>query len=92
MVSVLTSSAVDRWFEFLSGNICICCFSAKQAALRGKSKDWLAQYQNNVSVWSDMSILGLFLQCASIITIQLSVLIYSKADIIISLKINLFSP
>jgi len=28
----------------------ICCFSAKHAALRRKSKDWLAQNQKNVCV------------------------------------------
>jgi hypothetical protein len=33
-----------------------CCFSAKQAAVRRKSKDWLARNQNNESEWSDMSI------------------------------------
>ena len=54
MVSVLASSAVDRGFEFRSGqtkeyNIGMCCFSAKHAALRRKSKDWLARNQNNVS-------------------------------------------
>jgi hypothetical protein len=27
----------------------MCCFSAKHAALRRKSKDWLARNQNNVS-------------------------------------------
>jgi len=27
-------------------NICNCCFSAKHAALRRKSKDWLAQNQD----------------------------------------------
>ena len=62
MVSVLASSAVDRGFEPRSGQtkdykISICCFSAKHAALRRKSKDWLARNQNNVYVseWSDMS-------------------------------------
>jgi hypothetical protein len=40
----------------------ICCFSAKHAALRSKSKDWLAQNQNNVSEWSDMSTRGLLFQ------------------------------
>jgi hypothetical protein len=60
MVSVLASSAVDRGFEPRSGQtkdyaIYICCFSAKHAALRGKSKDWLARNQNNVSEWSDMA-------------------------------------
>jgi hypothetical protein len=36
-----------------------CCFSAKQAALRRKSKDWLARNQDNMSEWGDMSIRGL---------------------------------
>ena len=42
MVSVLDSSAVDREFEPGLGQtdkIGICCFSAKHAALRRKSKD-----------------------------------------------------
>jgi predicted LPLAT superfamily acyltransferase len=60
MVSMLTSSAVDRGFELRSGQakdykIGICYFSTKQAALRRESKDWLARNQNNVSRWSDMS-------------------------------------
>jgi hypothetical protein len=54
MVSVLTSSAVDRGFEPRSGQtkdykIGMCCFSAKHAVLRRKSKDWLARNQDNVS-------------------------------------------
>jgi len=32
----------------------ICCFSAKHAALRRKSKGWLARNQNNVSEWGDV--------------------------------------
>ena len=65
MVSVLASSAVDRGFEHWSDQskdykIGICCFSAKHAALRSKSKDWLARNQDNVYEWSDMSICGLF--------------------------------
>ena len=94
MVSMLTSSAVDRGFELRSGQakdykIGICYFSTKQAALRRESKDWLARNQNNVSRWSDMSTLRQLFQWASTINIQLS-----KVDliIIISLKINLFSP
>ena len=60
MDSVLVSSAVDRGFEPRSCQtkdyvIGICCFSAKHAALRRKSKDWLAQNQDNVSEWGDMS-------------------------------------
>ena len=98
MVSVLASRVVDRGFEYQSGltknyTIGICCFSAKYAALRSKSKDWLARNQNNVSGWSDMSNRGLLFRWASTIQIQLSVLVYYKADlIIISLKMNLFSP
>ena len=37
----------------------ICCFSAKHAALRIKSKDWLVWNQDDVSEWGDMSICGL---------------------------------
>ena len=66
MVSVFTSSVVDRGFEPRSGqtkdyNIGICCFSAKHA-LRGKSKDWLSRNQDNVSEWGDMSIRRLLFQ------------------------------
>jgi hypothetical protein len=43
-------------------SIGMCCISAKQAALRGKSKDWLTRNQNNVPEWSDMSIRGLLFQ------------------------------
>jgi hypothetical protein len=44
MVNMLASSAVDHGFEPRSGQtkdyeIGICCFSAKHAALRRKSKD-----------------------------------------------------
>ena len=77
MVSVLTSSAVDRGFERLSGEtkdyeIGICCFSSKHAALRSKSKDWLALNQNNVSDWSDMTTRRLLFRWASTIKIKLS--------------------
>ena len=67
MVSVPASSVVDRGFEPWSGQtkdykIGICCFSAKHAALRRKSKDWLTQNQNNVSEWNDMSTCRLLFQ------------------------------
>ena len=80
MVSVLTSSAVDRVFEPWSGRtkyyeIGICCFSAKHAALRRKIKDGLAQNQDNVFEWVDMLIRGLLFQWASTINIQLRVLV-----------------
>jgi hypothetical protein len=75
MVSEFVSSAVDRGFEPPSGQtkdykMCMCCFSAKHAALWRKSKDWLARNQNNVSEWSDMSTRGLLYQWASTIKIQ----------------------
>jgi hypothetical protein len=61
---MLESIAVDRGLEPRSGQtkdykIGICCFSAQRAA---KSKDWLVQNQDNVSVSGDMSILGLLFQ------------------------------
>ena len=64
MVNVLASSAVDRGFEPGSGQtkdykIGIYCFSGKHAALRSKSKNWLALNQNNVSLSGDMSTRGL---------------------------------
>ena len=47
MGSMLASSTVDRGFEprldqTKDYEISICYFSAKQAALRRKSKEWLA--------------------------------------------------
>ena len=57
MVSILTSSAIDYGFKPRSdqtkdNEIGIYCFSAKHSALRRKSKDRLAQNQNNVSEWA----------------------------------------
>ena len=94
MVSVLASSVLGRGSgQIKDYPIGICCFSAKHAALRWKSKDRLARNQDNVSEWDDMSIRWLLFQWASTITIQLSALFKYKADlIIISLKINLHSP
>ena len=67
MFSVLASSVEDRGLEPRAGKtkdykIGICCFSAKHAALRRKSKDWLARNQNNVSEWSNMPTRGLLFQ------------------------------
>jgi hypothetical protein len=67
MVSVFTSSSVDRGFEPRSDQtkyykICICCFFAKHVALRRKSKDWLTLNQDNVSECDDMSIRRLLFQ------------------------------
>ena len=95
MVSSLASKLVDHRFEPRKGHtkdyydIGIRCFSA----LRRKSKDCLARNQANVPEWDDMFIRGLFFQWASIMKIQLSVLVWYRANIIIiSLKINLLSP
>jgi hypothetical protein len=54
MISLLVLSEVDCEFEPCLGTtkdykIGICCFSAKYAALRRKSKYWLARNQDNVS-------------------------------------------
>ena len=46
MVSMLTLSAIDP------DKIGICCFSSKHAALRRKSKDWLARNLDNMSAWT----------------------------------------
>ena len=67
MVSVLSSNSVDRGFQPRTGQtkdyeIGICCFSAKHAALRRKSKYWLARNHSNVFEWSDMSTRGLLFQ------------------------------
>ena len=69
MVSVVTSSVVGGGFEPKSGQTkdYKIGFSAKHialrnAALRRKSKDWLARNQNNVFEWSNMSTRGLLFQ------------------------------
>jgi hypothetical protein len=64
---MLVSRGVEHGFKPWSGQtkdhkIGICCFSTKHAALRRKSKDWLARNKNNVSEWSDMPIRGLLFQ------------------------------
>ena len=91
MGSVLASNVVDCGFEPRSDKtkdykIGVCCFSYKHAALRSKSKDWLAQNQDNVSEWSNMSVHGLLFQCATTLKIQLSMLLYYKSNIIIILS------
>jgi hypothetical protein len=69
MVSMFASSPVDRGFKPQSGQnkdckIGICCFFAKHAALRRKSKDRLARNQDNVYVskWGHMTICRLLFQ------------------------------
>ena len=64
---MLAMNAVDREFVPRSSQtkdyaIGIYCFSAKQAALRRKSKYWLARNQDNVSEYGDLSIRGLLFQ------------------------------
>ena len=66
MVSVLASREIDCGYELLSCQIKeyklgVCCFSAKNAALGRKSKDWMALNQNNVSEWRDISTQSLLL-------------------------------
>jgi hypothetical protein len=63
MVSVLAWSGGDCGFiggvmvSVLAWSGGDCGF--KNAAFRSKSKDWLAQNQDKVSEWSDMSTYGL---------------------------------
>ena len=82
IVSVL-ASCVDRWCKSRSSQSNICCFYIKHTTQRSKNKDWLARNQTNMSEWDYMSTHGLLFQCASIIKIQLSVLVKYKADTII---------
>ena len=91
MVSMLASSAVDRGFESRSSQtkdyeIDICCFSTNHAALRRKSKDWLAQNQANVS--SGTTCLSVDC-CFSELALQK---FSTKRTLPSSLKINMFSP
>ena len=63
-VNVLVSSALECWFEPLSGqikdhNIGIGFLSAKHASLMSKSKVWSTWNQDSVSEWSNMSTRGL---------------------------------
>ena len=75
MVRFLASYVVDCGFEPWSGQIedykiGICCFSAKHAALRRKSNDWLPQNLDNASECGNMSILRLLFQWANTKQIQ----------------------
>ena len=93
MVNMLVLSVVDHEFESRSSqtidyNIDICCFSVKHTSLKRKSRDWLLGYQGNVYKWTDMSTYRLLFRWASIIKIQLSVLIWYKTDIIIIISLN----
>jgi hypothetical protein len=61
MISVLASIVVDHGFEPRLGQtkdytIGICYFSAKHAASRRKSKDWLVRNPDDVAEWGYMSI------------------------------------
>jgi hypothetical protein len=77
MVSVCDSSAVYRGFESRLGqtkdsNFYFC---ASPLNTHQKSRYWLAQNQDNVSEWEDMSIHRLLFHWASTIKILLSVLV-----------------
>ena len=97
MVSVLASSLVDRGFEPRSGEtkdykIGICCFSTKYTALTRKNKDWLAQNQDNVFVWGDMSICRLVSVSQHYKNPTKHAGLKQSDLIVISLQINLFLP
>ena len=46
----------ERKYAYKYASITKCLTCAKHAALRRKSKDWLARNQDNVSEWGNMSI------------------------------------
>ena len=58
---MLVASVVNRG-QTKDCKVVLLTFSAMHAALSSKSKDWLAQKQNDVSEWSDMSTSGLLFQ------------------------------
>jgi hypothetical protein len=71
MVSILVSNAVDHGFKPIpvktkDYKIGICCFSAKHAALRSKSKDGLARNQDYVSEWGNTSTCKMFQRTSTI--------------------------
>ena len=67
------NSAVDCGFKPWSNQRLELVFGASPLSTqRWKSKDWLAQNQDNVSEWSNMSPYGLWFQWGSKIIIQLS--------------------
>ena len=94
MVSVLASNAVDGGVWIKPIGICCFSFSAKHAALRSKSKGWLALNQNNVSEWSNIftpqTVVSVHELALKHVT-QLSVLVYAKRTSSSS-KCNLISP
>ena len=59
----------------------ICCFSAKDATFRGKSKDWLDRNQNNVSEWSDIFKHGMLFQGASAKKSSVRMMVLSKCKL-----------
>jgi hypothetical protein len=52
MVSLIATSVVGIQNHYKLGSTYLC---AQHATLRSSSKEWLAQNQDNVSEWSDMS-------------------------------------
>ena len=83
VVSVPALSVVDRGLEPGSGQIegykiGICCFSAKHATCRRKSKNLLAQIQENMFEWSNIQYLSANCFSELALKIQLSVLVISS--------------
>ena len=84
MVSLFASSMVDGSMGSTSSTgrvklktmeLIFAAFSTKHTALRSKSKDCLAQNQDNVSEWVDMSDCRLLFKRANTIKILLSLLV-----------------
>ena len=67
IILTIVQHNIYHGFECSSGKtkdykIDICCFSAKNAAIRSKSKHWLAWNQYNVFKWSNMPNCGLLVE------------------------------
>jgi hypothetical protein len=80
VIHITAKTGLESWYyghEWVIQDyeIGIYYFSTRLAALRRKSKNWLALNHDNVSEWGDMTIRRLFLQWASTIKIHLSVLV-----------------
>ena len=70
----------------------IFCFSTKHTALRSKSKHWLAQIQDNVWKWSNMSTCWLLFLWANTEKTQLSVSLEQSGHHHYFMECNLFPP
>ena len=82
-ITFKATTAVPQSAQIKDHQIVICCFSAKLAALRNKSKYWLVWNNDNVFLRGATCLPADLFQWAITVKIQLSVLVKYRADIII---------